>query len=165
MNREAAETAESRFGACDPVAIRAITVRTGRLVCEVEISDARFRNTTPGLAAFVMGHYPDLPHHACVNGVGQTFGDVIEHTSVPHLLEHVAISEQVRVSEGVSSLFIGTTEWVDGEAGLARVEIGFRDDLVALRAFADATRFVNTAVITCLARNDVKATRKAEGQA
>lgn len=135
----------------DPIEVRAITVRTGRLVCEVAIPEERWRQTTPKLAAFVEGSYPDLPHHACVNDVGYSFGDVIEHTSVPHLLEHLTISEQVRASEGVSSMFIGITEWMDEAAGVANVEIGFRDDLVALRAFGEATRFLNTAVLTCLA--------------
>ena len=135
----------------DPIQVRSITVRTGRLVCEVAITDERFRYTTPRIAALCEGHYPDLPHHACVNDVDRTFGAVMEATSVPHLLEHLAISEQVRSSEGVSSTFIGTTEWLDEGAGLARVEIGFLDDLVALRAFTEATRFLNTAVLTCFA--------------
>ena len=137
----------------DPIEVREIVVRTGRLVCEVAIPDARFRRTTPKLAAFVTGHYPDLPHQACVIVVGRTFGDVIESTSVPHLLEHLVISEQVRNDRGgsTSTTFIGTTEWTDEEAGEARVEIGFRDDIDALRALNDMTRFLNMAVITCLA--------------
>ena len=48
------------------------------------------------------------------------------------------------------ALFIGTTEWLDEEAGLARIEVGFKDDLVALRAFNEAIRFLNIAVLTCL---------------
>lgn len=137
----------------NPIEVREIVVRTGRIVCEVAIPDERFRRTSPKLAAFVTGQYPDLPHHACVNDVGQVFGDVIGATSVPHLLEHVAISEQVRGDRGAatSTTFVGTTEWVDKTAGLARIELGFRDDLEALRAFGDATRFLNMAVITCLA--------------
>ena len=131
--------------------ITSITVRTGRLVCEVAIPDERFRRTTPRLAAFVAGQYPDLPHHACVNEAGSSFGDVIEATSVPHLLEHLVISEQVRNDQGAatSTTFVGTTEWVDEAAGIARVELGFRDDLDALRALNDATRFLNMALITC----------------
>ena len=134
----------------DPVELRAFTVRTGRLVCEVKVPDGRFRNTTPKLAAFVEGQYPDLPHHACVNDVGHAFGDVIEHTSMPHLLEHLAISMQVR-DDASAATFVGTTEWIDEAAGVARIEIGFRDDLVALRAFNDAIRFLNMAVLTCMA--------------
>ena len=133
-----------------PIQVREIIVRTGRIVVEVTIPDARFRYTTPRLAAFAEGQYPDLPHHACVNDVGFTFGDVIESTSVPHLLEHVVISLQVRERAIGDPTFIGTTEWTDEDAGDARIEFGFQDDLVALRAFNEATRFVNTAVLTCL---------------
>ena len=138
-------------GQADPIRVQAITVRTGRLVCDVQIADARFRYTTPRLSAFASGQYPDLPHHACVNEVGNRFGYVMERTSVAHLLEHLVISEQVRDEKSGSATFAGTTEWTDEGAGLARVEVGFKDDLVALRAFKEATRFLNMAVLTCLA--------------
>ncbi|HAM15847.1 MAG TPA: hypothetical protein DCP91_08330 [Eggerthellaceae bacterium] len=130
--------------------VRAITVQTGRLVCEVAIPEQRHRQTTPRLAAFATGQYPDLPQHACVNDRGPTFGSAMEHTSVAHLLEHVAISIQTRRDDDAQRTFVGTTEWLDEQGGLARVQISFHDDLEALRAFNDATRFVNTAVLTCL---------------
>ena len=133
-----------------PIQVRTITVRTGRLVCDIEIHDVKYRYTTPRLSAFANGQYPDLPHHACVNDLGNTFGYVMEKTSVAHLLEHVTISEQVRNQASGSATFVGTTEWIDEAAGLARVEVGFKDDLVALRAFNEATRFLNMAVLTCL---------------
>ena len=135
----------------DPIQVRTITVRTGRLVCDIAIPDERFRRTTPRLAAFVTQGYPDLPHHACVNAEGTTFGTVIERTSTPHLLEHLAISGQTRAAVDATHPFVGTTEWTDEAAGEARVEISFRDDLEALRAFNEATQFLNIAVLTCLA--------------
>ncbi len=135
----------------DPIRICAITVRTGRLVCDVEIPEPRFRFTTPRLAAFVVQQYPDLPHHACVNGKGSSFSAVIECTSTPHLLEHLVISLQTRAATGATDSFVGTTEWLDETAGLARVEASFRDDLEALRAFNEATQILNIAVLTCLA--------------
>lgn len=134
----------------DPVRISAITVQTGRLVCEIVIPDAKFRKTTPRLAAFAAESYPDLPHHSCVNEKGSSFGDVMEHTSVPHLLEHLIISLQTRASKRAGDSFAGTTEWVNEDAGEARVEVSFRDDLEALRAFNEAVRFINIAVLTCL---------------
>lgn len=134
----------------DPIQVCGIVVRTGRIAVEIEIPDARYRYTTPRLAAFAEGQFPDLPHHACVNDVGFTFGDVIESTSVPHLLEHVVISYQVRERAIGDPTFIGTTEWIDEENGRALVEFGFQDDLVALRAFNEATQFINMAVLTCL---------------
>lgn len=133
-----------------PIQVRNITVQTGRIVCDVAIPNPKYRYTTPRVAAFVQVKYPDLPHHACVNDVGQTFGDVMESTSTPHLLEHVAISMQTRAATGSDAIFTGTTEWIDEYAGEARIQLSFQDDLEALRAFNNATQFVNTAVITCL---------------
>ena len=135
----------------NPIQVRTVIVQTGRLVCDLFIADERFRRTTPGLAAFVAERYPDLPRHACINAEGTQFGDVIEHTSIPHLLEHLAISEQMRAAVDAVEPFVGTTEWTDEAAGEARVQLSFRDDLEALRAFNEATRFLNIAVLTCLA--------------
>lgn len=38
---------------------------------------------------------------------------------------------------------VGTSEWVDERAGLARIDVSFADDQVALRAFRDAVAFLN----------------------
>lgn len=135
----------------NPVQLRAITVKRGRMICELTIPVKRYRYSTPRLAAFVEGQYPELAHHACVNETGPAFGYVIESTSTAHLLEHLVISEQTRAATDSSAEFVGTTEWVDEAAGLARVQVSFRDDLEALRAFGEATRFLNMAVLTCLA--------------
>ena len=135
----------------DPIEVRAYTVKTGRIVCDLAIANERFRYTSPKLAAFAAGQYPDLPHHACVNEVGQTFSAVMEATSTPHLLEHLVISLQTRSASDGNAGFVGSTEWTDETAGEARVEVSFHDDLEALRAFGEATRFLNIAVLTCLA--------------
>lgn len=134
----------------DPIQVRSITVRRGRIVYDVVVADPAFRYTTPKLAAFATRQYPDLPLHACVNNVGTAFGSVIESTSVPHMLEHLAIDIQTRNASAAADTFVGTTEWLDERAGIARVEMSFKDDLEALKSFNEATRFLNTAVITCL---------------
>ena len=135
----------------DPLRLLAITVKRGRMVCKVAIDDPRFRRTTPALAEFVRNAYPDLPHHACVNGRGPMFESVMGSTSAAHMLEHLAISFQTRAAVDESAAFVGTTEWIDEEEGVARVEISFRDDLEAIRAFVEATRFLNMAMLTCIA--------------
>lgn len=133
----------------DLLEIRRITVRTGRLVCDVAVRNTAYRQTTPRLASFITRHHPDLPLHACVNEVGAAFGSVIEHTSVPHMLEHLAIDIQAYNTSSPSSTFVGTTEWTDFDAGEARIEISFHDDLEALRAFSEAAQFLNMAMVTC----------------
>ena len=38
---------------------------------------------------------------------------------------------------------MGVTEWVDREEGIARIQLGYRDDMVALAGLRDAVAFVN----------------------
>ena len=80
------------------LAIERLTVRTGRIVCDVVLSPACPRLTTPELAARVRAQFPTLPRHACVNDRGPTFAAVMESTPLPHLLEHLVIDLQTRAS-------------------------------------------------------------------
>lgn len=129
-----------------PLRIESLTVQPGRIVCEVRIDPAR-RYTDSGLAADLLEKHPTLACHACVNGVGDVFGDVIGHTAVPHLLEHLVIDLQARSGGRLSDTFVGTTEWVDEAQGRAVVQVSFADDLVALRAFRDAADKINAAML------------------
>lgn len=129
------------------LSIDRLTVRADRLVCEVSVAPGARRFTTPELLARVCAQHPNLPRHACVNDEGDTFGAVMERTSLPHLLEHLVIDLQAQEASDEDAVFVGTTEWLDEFAGRARVEVSFIDDLVALRAFRDATAFLNLAVI------------------
>ena len=38
---------------------------------------------------------------------------------------------------------VGTSEWLDEAAGIARIDVSFADDLVALRAMRDSVAFLN----------------------
>ena len=133
-----------------PIRLVSVAVKRGRLVCELVIPDERKRFSTPELASYVEINYPDIAEHACVNESGKRFGAVMRHTSIAHLLEHIAIDEQVRDSENDDAFFVGTTEWVDEQTGRARVQLSFNDDLSALEAFNKALQFLNIAVITYL---------------
>ena len=136
--------------ASEPVCLARIAVKPGRLVCDVLVAQACYRRTTPVLASCVLDSYPELAHHACVNEVAPTFGAVIGDTSVVHLLEHLVITLQTRATS-TSAQFSGTTEWINEDEGLARMQLGFVDDLEALRALSEATRILNKAVLICLA--------------
>lgn len=132
----------------DALAIERLTVRADRLICDVVVNPAVPRSTSPALAARVCAAHPCLPRHACVNDEGDTFAAVIDHTSLPHLLEHLVIDLQTQAAPpGGDAVFVGTTEWTDEFSGRARIEVSFTDDLVALRAFRDATAFLNDAVV------------------
>ena len=73
----------------------------------------------------------------------------MEGTSVPHLLEHIAISVQTASARDPAARFVGTTEWLDEAAGEARIELSFTDDLEALRSFNLAVKFLADAVLIC----------------
>ena len=127
-----------------PIAVSSIVVKRGRIVCDVEVPDERSRYTNPQIAEQVLQRYPALARHACVNAEGRTFGCVIDHTSLPHLLEHLSIELQTQASEDSEATFVGTSEWTDEAAGKARVQLSFRDDLEALRALKAAVDIVNS---------------------
>lgn len=131
-----------------PIVVDTIVVRTGRLVCTVVVADPRLRYTTPELVERVMGDHPSLARHACVNAEGPRFADVMDHTSLPHLLEHVAIDMQTRRARTDDAIFVGTTEWIDESAGQARIQLSFADDLEGLRSFRDAVSYLNAVVLT-----------------
>lgn len=132
-----------------PLHVSRVTVRRGRLVCDVEVADLHWRFTTPELAEKVLRAFPSLAHHTCVNDRGRTFFAVIACTPLPHLLEHLVIDFQVRESKDPRASFAGTTCWIDKPAGHARVEVEFTDDLDALSALCAATDFINGAVVEC----------------
>ena len=127
----------------DAVCVERVVVRAGRLACDVRIDDAKRRYATSELVEAALQAFPSLPYHTCVNEVGPTFGAVMRTTSVPHLVEHIAIDLQTREATDSNAVFIGTTEWLDEQAGRARIELSFTDDLQAMRAFNRAVDFVN----------------------
>ena len=124
-----------------PLAIEKLAVRADRIVATVRCSGAR--RTTPDLARAALDRFPNLARHACVNRKGATFGDVIESTPLPHLLEHVAIDLLISRSAAADAVFTGTSEWTDKEEGLASVAISYTDDLEGLAALRDAADAVN----------------------
>lgn len=119
------------------------------MTVNVRVSAGFPRSTDAALARSLLAARPTLALHSCVNPQGPTFSSVIASTSLPHVLEHAIIDEQVRDPSTLTDvLFVGTTEWLDERAGLARVEVNFADDLVALRALRNALAFVNGEVVS-----------------
>ena len=140
----------SRFAAW-PITVERIVVKRDRLVCDVRVAPEVSQEVTPHLAAAVRARFPQVESHACVNEVGDTFGAILDRASLPHLLEHLVIQLQAEAWEQTGLLnpassagaFVGVTEWVDRKEGAARIQLGYRDDLVALQALRDAVAFVN----------------------
>jgi len=146
----------------DPVRVERMEVRRGHLVCRVAFGAAP-RITSPQLMSRVLAEVPTLARHACVNERGTAFAAVMDCTPLPHLLEHLVVDLQVRAEAGQwltlpgaapsvsphvtgtthDRPIVGTSEWLDEAAGIARIDVSFADDLVALRAMRDSVAFLN----------------------
>lgn len=50
---------------------------------------------SPACAHYILERYPQLANHACFSGGARVFGQVIRGTSLPHVLEHLVIHEQL----------------------------------------------------------------------
>lgn len=103
--------------------------------------------TTPEAMEKVLDVFPRLARHSCVNGKGPTFAAVMDCTSWAHVLEHLVIDLQVSAHQDRGDQddpwFVGNTQWLDRSAGTARIQVSYRDDLVALKAFKDGVAFLN----------------------
>ncbi len=149
--------------AAPALSITHIRIERDRALFDIMLGAGAPHYTDTDLAGLVVRMRPRLPEHACVNARSRAgecepfFSSVIEDTSLPHLLEHVAIdvlierslqeSEAARPSApSPDRTFVGTSEWVDEQAGTARVALSCQDDLEVLAAVKEAVRIVNDCV-------------------
>lgn len=144
------------------IRVERMEVRRGHLVCRVAFGAAP-RVTSSQLMSCVLAVVPTLAQHACINERGTTFAAVMDCTPLPHLLEHLVVDLQVRAESGqwftlpgaaaetppsmagvtCERPIVGTSEWLDEAAGVARIDVSFADDLVALRAMRDSVALLN----------------------
>lgn len=165
---EASASSGAHCPAPPAIAVERIVVKRDRLVCDVRVTPRASQTVTPRLARAVRQQFPQLEGHACVNEAGETFGAVLDRASLPHLLEHLAIQLQAEAWEDATcaappaasdssyagghteaqrlDTFVGVTEWTDRQQGTARIQLSFRDDVIALKALRDAAAFVNEAI-------------------
>ena len=79
------------------LSVEKVQFGAGRMTVLVRMAP-QAAETTPQQVQQLLERYPDLPHHTCVNDEGPTFAAVMDHTSTAHLLEHLIISQQLRLS-------------------------------------------------------------------
>lgn len=116
-----------------------ITYARMRVIVAFDTNEPRYTN--PEIALKALKVCPSLKIHSCINSHGPTFGDVIESTSMAHLLEHLMIAEQSKMAEekGIDDVtFVGNTHWIDEESGIAEVQVSFIDDLDAAKSLSNA---------------------------
>ena len=122
-----------------------ITVQKDRISFVIKLSPQLPHETDALWTQYSLATYPELTHHSCVNDFGDTFGATISHTPIPHLLEHIIITEQVRMADPSDNTpLMGTTRWVNRDQKIARIDVRFTSDIVALEAFHNALNFLET---------------------
>ena len=127
----------------DAVRVESIDIVKGRMIVRVRLREGS-RYTDPRIAVKVMTRFPCVGLHSCKNDSGPHFSDVIERTSIAHVLEHLVIDLQLsNDNTPMGSTFAGFTQWVDEDEGIAEVQVAFRNDMVAVQALHDAVRFLN----------------------
>ena len=119
------------------VLVRAAMERD-RMALLVRVAGGARARLSPAAAARLLRERPTLAAHACLNEAGEPFGAILDRTSLPHILEHLIIDFQAELDDRSAATFVGTTEWLNEREGLARVEVNFTDDLIALAALKAA---------------------------
>ena len=116
-----------------------ITVKKYRVICLVKINGKK--TSTPELANKVLVKLPNLKLHKCKNSQGKNFSEVMACTPVPHLFEHMVIDIQ---SKNSSNALFGTSEWIDKDNGIAKIELSYEDDIKCLNAIKKAAEVINS---------------------
>ncbi len=138
------------------LAVERIAFERDRMVLLVRVAGGPAACLGPAAAARLSAARPFLTQHA-LNAEGASFGAILDRTSLPHVLEHLVIDFQAEAQAQAAArgahhpaatfstarnrsaaTFVGTTEWLDERAGLARVAVNFTDDLIALAALKAA---------------------------
>ena len=127
------------------ISIEHMTIRPDRVIAEVRVGSERCAYTTPSLVVEALAFSPPAAPFVRERQ-GPTFSAVADDTSLPHLLEHMVIEEQVRLDGRESASYVGKTSWTDRRRLRARVEVSYSDDLVALQAFKTAQEWLNEAL-------------------
>lgn len=130
------------------IKVNNITVNKYRIFVLVQLGEQHFSNIR--IKEKLLLNAPNLAYHKCKNKNDEDFVDVMDKTSLAHLLEHLIIDFQIQFLEedGVSGKPIfGTTEWIDQDKGLAKVEVSFYDDIIALKAIKSAEKLLNECLL------------------
>jgi hypothetical protein len=93
--------------------------RTGSVSAIIRVTPFGLR-VDEKLAAAILALHPTLAQHACKQQGFGRFGDKLSGTTLPHLVEHLAIDLLVNATHHPHA---GTTTWLDREQGLMRVRV------------------------------------------
>ena len=120
------------------LSVERVAIERDRMALLVRVAGGSTAHLSSEAAAQLLRARPRLARHACLNAQGEPFGAILDRTSLPHILEHLIIDFQAEFADRSAATFVGTTEWLNEREGLARVEVNFTDDLIALAALKAA---------------------------
>lgn len=118
--------------------VERVSIERDRMAVLVRVPEGPGARLSAEAAVQLARARPTLVRHSCLNAEGAPFGDILDRTSLPHVLEHLIIDFQAEMNDRSAKTFVGTTEWLNEREGLARVEVNFTDDLIALAALKAA---------------------------
>lgn len=121
-----------------PVQITNIVVKKFRIICSVKLNSIKYSNEEIKVA--LLEKMPTLAAHKCKNSKGKNFAEVLASTSLAHILEHMIIDIQ---SKATNDLLLGTTQWIDENSGIAKIELSYTDDIVCISAIKEASELLN----------------------
>ena len=133
-----------------PLVIEHIQVRPDRMEVTIRVRTEQFAYTNNRIIVEVLSHFPSLGMHACRNHKGRLFADVMNHTSVPHLLEHMVVDGQTRRAQKEDRIFTGTTQWSREDPLVALVVFSYEDDLVALEVLNQCVALLNAILLASI---------------
>lgn len=82
-----------------------IVVKKFRIICTVKLNNVKYSNEA--IKTTLLEKMPTLAAHKCKNSKGKNFVEVMDSTSLAHVLEHMIIDIQTKHTD--KALF-GTTE-------------------------------------------------------
>lgn len=133
-----------------PLVVEHIQVRPDRMEVTIRVRSEQFAYTNNRIIEEVLSHFPSLGMHACRNHKGRLFADVMNHTSVPHLLEHMVVDGQTRRAQKEDRIFTGTTQWSREDPLVALVVFSYEDDLVALEVLNQCVALLNAILLASI---------------
>ena len=133
-----------------PLVIEHIQVRPDRMEVTIRVRSEQFAYTNNQIIEEVLSHFPSLGMHACRNHKGRLFADVMNHTSIPHLLDHMVVDGQTRRAQKEDRIFTGTTQWSREDPLVALVSFSYEDDLVALEVLNQCVALLNAILLVSI---------------
>lgn len=125
-----------------PLLISSMSIGIKSVQCDIRVNPECLR-ASDELLDLLIELMPSLPDHACASGGIGVFADKMKGTSLPHLVEHVAIDLLVRTYQPEEIGFAGNTVWLDRSVNLMSVRVSYQDSWVTEAALYAATELIN----------------------